>query len=400
MLYIRTGLMGHGKTLNTIKEVDLAAKKDGRAVYYHNVTDLDASKLQAEWFPFDDPLKWYELPDNALIVVDEAQGWFGVRDPRKEVPEHISRFEIMRKQGHEVHLITQDPRFIDVHARRLCNKHIHYWRIFGSGKVSRYEMERVYNDVEKVNTCKDASRTIISLDKRYFGVYTSAKAEHHFSFKPSRKFVLATLGLGICIYASLRGYSFIYGAKETETPATEAALTQSAPKAESGNLATDLAKSLIPGIAKETSAPMSRGQYLAERIPRVENVPSSAPLYDDLTKPQSFPRLYCMSSTDPNIYARNFTRMAIATVNGKQTVCQCYTQQGTRVETDFSFCMRVVEVGYFDPTRPDRSQQAFGQLQQPQSIPGFSQPHMQPPADSQATPPINVVSYEKGRFLW
>ena len=93
MLIIRTGLQGHGKTLNTIKEVDLSAKAQDRPVYYHNVTDLKPELLKASWFPFDDPLLWYELPDNAIIVVDEAQGsiehpMFGVRDPRKEVPLH------------------------------------------------------------------------------------------------------------------------------------------------------------------------------------------------------------------------------------------------------------------------------------------------------------------------
>ena len=183
MLYIRTGLQGHGKTLNTIKEVDTSAKQQDRPVYYHNVTDLKPDKLQAHWYHFDDPHLWYELPENSIIVVDEAQGWFGVRDPRKEVPRYASEFEIMRKKGHEVHLITQDPRFIDVHVRRLCNKHIHYWRIFGSAKLSRYEMERCVNEVEKLASNKEATRTFPTLDKRYFGVYTSAKAGHHFKFK-------------------------------------------------------------------------------------------------------------------------------------------------------------------------------------------------------------------------
>jgi len=130
-LILRTGLPGNGKTLNTIKEVDLKAKAEGRVVYYHNVAGLDPSKLSAQWYEFDDPLKWYELPNDSIIVIDEAQGnesqpMFGVRDPRKPVPPHVSAFETVRHKGHEVHLITQDPRFIDVHIRRLCNLHIHF----------------------------------------------------------------------------------------------------------------------------------------------------------------------------------------------------------------------------------------------------------------------------------
>lgn len=394
MLYIRTGLQGHGKTLNTIKEVDTKAKAEGRTVYFHNVTGLDSSKLQAEWYEFEDPLKWFELPENAIVVVDEAQGWFGVRDPRKEVPEHISHFEIMRKRGYEVHLITQDPRFIDVHARRLCNKHIHYWRIFGSGKVSRYEVERIYNDVEKINSCQDASRTFVTIDKRYFGVYSSAQAAHHFKFKPSRKFLLACAAMLIGGFAVFRGYDAIFGYSAEDEP-------KPAPQEEKGgNPVTDIAKSLLPGVVPDGSKQVTPAQYVASRVPRVANVPSSAPYYDELTKPKSYPRLHCMASTDPDVYARNFSRMASATVNGKQTVCQCYTQQATKVATDFAFCMNVVENGYFDPAIADRSLQSLdGGQQHGGNIP--SQSYQPEPAQPQQQPSVvTVVGYDKGRFLW
>ncbi len=133
--------------------------------------------------------------------------------------------------------------------------------------------------------------------------------------------------------------------------------------------------------------------------PRIPQVPSSAPIYDELTRPVSFPRLYCMSSTDPATYAREFGRMAHAVVNGTPTVCQCYTQQSTRVETDFAFCMRVVENGFFDPTLPDRSPSA--QTQHAQNTP----PPTTPPAHAAAVQPaggpnLTVVPYQKGQFLW
>lgn len=396
MLYIRTGLQGHGKTLNTIKEVDLSAKAQDRPVYFHNVTDLDPSKLQAAWFEFDDVLKWYELPENSIIVVDEAQGdkdrpMFGVRDPRKDVPLHISHFEIMRKRGYEVHLITQDPRFIDVHARRLCNKHIHYWRIFGSSKVSRYEMERVYNEVEKINSQKDASRTIISLDKRYFGVYSSAQAGHHFKFKPSRKVVFALAAVVLAGYFVFRALELVGGERVEEG--------DSAPAQSIGDQVKDVADSLLPGIAPtDASQAISAADFTAQRLPRVANLPASAPIYDELTKPQSFPRLYCMSSTDPDIYAREFSRMSSAVVNGRETVCQCYTQQGTRVSTDFGFCMQIVDNGYFDATLPDRSDQRRQQQageQQPAQLETASLDQQEKPRTA-----IAVIPYEKGKFLW
>jgi len=82
MLVIRTGKPGHGKTLNTIREVDRKALAEGRVVYFHNINGLKPDQLQAQWFEFEDPEKWFELPNDSIIVVDEAQGWFGARDPR------------------------------------------------------------------------------------------------------------------------------------------------------------------------------------------------------------------------------------------------------------------------------------------------------------------------------
>ncbi len=91
--------------------------------------------------------------------------------------------------------------------------------------------------------------------------------------------------------------------------------------------------------------------------------------------------------------------MAHAVVNGVPTVCQCYTQQSTRIETDFAFCNRVVEYGFFDPTIPDRS----GSSQRPeaQSPQRPSQPAAQPVvAQPSGGGSLTVVPYQKGQFLW
>ena len=187
-----------------------------------------------------------------------------------------------------------------------------------------------------------------------------------------------------------------------ENRSSEAAVVD--PEPASGSSVVDVAKSFLPGQQEASQGPLTKGEYLAARAPRLDNVPSSAPVYDQLTEPQSFPRLYCMASHDPNTYAREFTRMASAVVNGRETVCQCYTQQGTRVATDFAFCFNAVQNGYFDPTLPDRStQQAYQQQpqQQPQQLQQAPNPDFRP--DQQAPvqqPGLTVVSYERGKFLW
>ncbi len=394
MLVIRTGKPGHGKTLNTIREVDQKAHAEGRVVYFHNINGLKPDQLQAQWFAFEDPEKWFELPNDSIIVVDEAQGWFGARDPRARPPEHITRFETMRHQGHEVHLVTQDPRYLDVHLRRLCNAHIHYWRVFKSAQLLRFESEVVVEKVELKTSFKDADKKSLRLDKRYFGAYTSTNAKHHFQTKVPTKFILAMcviVGAGILVYRAYERYNTEKAALET---------TSSAPAGSMVDQVRDTVGAFIKPVGDgKSEAPESTASYIGRRVPRVPQVPASAPIYDELTQPVSFPRLYCMSSTDPATYAREFGRMAHAVVNGTPTVCQCYTQQSTRVETDFAFCKRVVENGFFDPTLPDRS--ASGRTQQVQSAQPAAMPASQPVAGQPVNgPSLTVVPYQKGQFLW
>ncbi|KRW59939.1 zonular occludens toxin domain-containing protein [Pseudomonas sp. TTU2014-080ASC] len=393
MLYIRTGKPGHGKTLNTIREVDQKAHSEGRTVYFHNINGLKPEQLRAPWFSFDDPEKWFELPADSIIVVDEAQGWFGARDPRARPPEHITRFETMRHNGHEVHLVTQDPRYIDVHLRRLCNGHIHYWRVFKSQQLLRFESEAVIEKVETKTSFKDADKKSLRLDKKYFAVYTSSNAQHHFQTKLPTKFILAMMviaGAGVLVYRAYDRY------------ASEQVKTQPGAAEMPGSM-VDQVKSTVgafikpAGQADPSDRPQSPAQYLEQRAPRIPQIPASAPIYDQLTQPVAYPRLYCMSSTDPTTYAREFSRMSSAVVNGKPTVCQCYTQQGTRVKTDFIFCSNVVENGYFDPSIPDRSEQ-HAQLQQPPQQP--NQQPQQPLVPTEPKSTVTVVEHENGKFLW
>lgn len=392
MLIIRTGKPGHGKTLNTIREVDQKAYDEGRVVYYHNINGLKPELLKAQWFVFDDPEKWFELPNDSIVVVDEAQGWFGQRDPRARPPEHITRFETMRHQGHEVHLVTQDPRYLDVHLRRLCNSHIHYWRVFKSQQLIRFESEVVVEKVEVKTSFKDADKKTLRLDRKYFSVYTSTNAKHHFQAKLPTKFLLAMFVIVAAAILVFRAYE-----RYEEGKATDA----SAPGRNSPGV-VDQVKSSVGAFIKSEGAPpdpkSSLKTYLDNRAPRVAQLPASAPIYDQLTQPVSHPRVYCLISSDPDIYARSFNRMASAVVNGKPTVCQCYTQQGSRVKTDFTFCADVAQNGYFDPTLPDRSKQ---NLQQPAQQPQQTAQAMPPVgATAQAGTPITVVPYQKGQFLW
>ena len=363
MFILRTGLQGNGKTLNTIKEVDIKAAKEGRVVYYHNITGFNpkAKILRAEWVEFDDPFKWYELPLNAIIVIDEAQKFFRIRPQGSPVPEYASALETMRKQGHELHCITQNPKLIDVHFRNLCNGHIHYVRGHQGKVIKRWRFESPVNvDKEKLETHGEATR--ITIDKRYFGVYESiqGEAEHHFKFRPPRALFVF---LGMCLLIG-SGSWYIYKSR----------------------IAPDAVESTVPSHqqvsdavqpARAIAATVTPADYIAARTPRLPDVPSSAPIYDDLTKPQTYPKPICISTRDEALLERMGSRMTIDIHRGRVSGCMCNTQQGTRLNISFQACMNYVENGAFDPARPDR-------------------PNMPPPVQQVASAPAGGLPEARG----
>jgi len=395
MLYIRTGKPGHGKTLNTIKEVDQKAHAEGRTVYFHNINGLQPEQLKASWYKFDDPEKWFELPNDSIIVVDEAQGWFGGRDPRARPPEHITRFETMRHSGHEVHLITQDPRYLDVHLRRLCNGHIHYWRVFKSQQLLRFESDAVIEKVEVKSSFKDAEKTTVRLDKKFFSVYTSSNAQHHFQTKLPTKFILAVLVIAGAVFMVYRAYERYEAGKQTEQASAQAPAETSAPAGVVDQVKSSVGSLINPVNNKPGTKALSLDEYLAARVPRIPDVPSSAPIYDELTKPQSYPRLSCVMSSDEGYIDRNAKRYRVVITQEKAFICECFTQQGSWHKTSFSYCKNTVERGAFDPARPDPG--ARLDLQQ------ANNPPQQQPQQSQEAPKgvtVTRIPYEKGRFLW
>lgn len=371
MLVFRTGLMGHGKTLNAIKEIDAKASSEGRPVYFHNVNGLKPERLKAQWYPFDDPHKWFELPDNSIVLIDEAQRFFGVRDPRKAVPDYCSEFETMRHDGLEVHLVTQHASFLDSHIRKLCNKHIYVLRIFGGKKLSRYEAEKCI-DVDKQSALKDASHSFVKLDSKFFGVYDSA-VEHHFKFRPPGKLLLIPLLVLFIAFMIWRAFDSFSG--------KDAASAAGGVVASAAGGAAAILPGVVPtGDAGRKSKHLTVAEYLEQRTPRIPDVPSSAPIFDTLTKPKVYPRLSCMISNDPDYIARNSRRYRVVDAGPKSYICECFTQQGTWYKTTFSFCKNTVEHGAFDAALSER-RQPLDSTSNPRAAFALQSPPSPPPVD-------------------
>lgn len=346
MFVLRTGLQGNGKTLNTIKEVDQKAHAEGRTVYYCNITGFkpDHPAIKATWVQFDTPEKWFELPANAMIVIDEAQTWFRVRPQGAKVPDYASRLEIMRKDGHELHCITQSPKLIDSHMRELCNHHVHYHRGNGGQVIKRWVFQKPELTVNSNKLeFQNGESSRIMVDKTYFGCYESVKegTQHHFKFRPPK----AMYVLGGCLVLVALGVWRIYADRyakpeepaPTVVPVAPAAVPDSAPFSSVG-----------PKLHASTK------EYVDSRIPRIPDVPSSAPIYDEITKPVAYPKPFCVSSRDEYFIHKNEKRMVTGRREGKLYGCRCNSQQGSRLDISFEACMAYVEQGVFDPAIPDR----------------------------------------------
>jgi len=354
MFVLRTGLQGNGKTLNIIKEVDIKAAKQNRTVFYHNIRGFNPNfeGLKATWVAFDDPHKWFELPENAMIVIDEAQQFFRIRNQASAVPAYASALETMRHQGHELHCITQNPSLIDHHFRKLCNSHIHYVR-GGKGKViKRWEFEKVNMTVEssKKDFSADGEATRILLDPKYYGAYESVKegATHHMRFNPPRAlFVL----VGAVLVVSFLGYRFYERRLAPPSPQ---------PVAESASVAPVHSSPAAAPVVEDIGGPITVEQYVDARVPRLADVPSSAPIYDELTRPVTYPKLSCVSSSNEDFVRRNADRMVTGIRQGQIYGCRCNTQQGTRAVVSFDACMAYVTDGAFDPAKPDRQYSPAG----------------------------------------
>ena len=358
MLFLRTGLPGAGKTLNTIKDLDeehqvdpenplLRLHKDPdhpelppRTIYYHGIPELKIDKLKARWVEFDTPERWFDLPDGSIIVIDEAQGTFGT-DVRTRV-DKVTRFEKHRHQGLDIHLITQHPSLICLPVRKLCGKHINFIRPYGRTKgVFRHEYEMCIDSPEKRSNFKLSQESKIEFDAHYFGLYKSSTVHTHKKVTPSYlKHIWMAIVLIVVIIAlfCVGGYFMLkkYGPKD-DAPAEAPVETPSR-----------VLKPAVPGsgpVQKVATA----DAYLEDYKPRVADVIASAPRYDSLTKPRDYPRPVCMASTDIRLVSTAKARgVAVAEYEGQMTACQCYTQQSTRIKTSVEFCMDVVRNGFFD----------------------------------------------------
>jgi zona occludens toxin len=315
-----TGLPGHGKTLYTLARFKGEAEKAGRTVF-QCAGQPDPSKREGEkrsaginglklpW-PEIDPMRWWEAPPGSIVVIDEAQVVFPVRG-RGEPPEWIQRLSTHRHLGIDIVLITQGPMLLDSFVRQLVDRHFHVVRKFGTHFATVHEYANGCRDQVLKSRGTDSIRHEWRYPKEVFEWYTSAEVHTVKRRVPMKVWVLLAapllaLALG---YVALKRLSPDAQAKRMAGPAGAA----SAPVVGSA-----------PGVMGQ---PVTLEDYYRLHKPMVPDLPHTAPIYAEVTKPVHAPYpAACVQSGDR---------------------CNCYTQQATKISVSKQFCAQVVENGYF-----------------------------------------------------
>lgn len=287
MLTLITGVPGSGKTAAAV-DLLLREFKD-RPLYVDGLEGLTLEHVEI------DVLDWHQdVPDGAVVVVDEVQRKWRPRGPGAKVPESVGALETHRHRGLDFLLITQSPRLLDTNVRALIGRHVH---IRDTGFMGRYMYEWPECSVDLAwKNCQN--KRLYKLPKRVFDLYKSASLHT----KPVRKLppmlyllagaVLAAAGVGWLAYGKVKADRVESAALEPTVPARQES-TAAAP----------------PAASKlDEAGPVDER---VDFMPRLSDRPWTAPAYDELR-----------------------TVVHVPYVAGgicKGADCVCYTQDGATV---------------------------------------------------------------------
>lgn len=305
MITLFTGSPGAGKTASM---VEFLSKLPGDRPLF--VDGLDGLTLP---HTVVDASNWHnELPDGAILVIDEVQRVWRPRGPGSKVPDSVAQLETHRHRGIDVFITTQAPRLLDSNVRGLVGRHVH---IRDTGILGRYWYEwPETSDAMNWKTCINKKR--ITLSKKAFALYQSASLHT----KPVRGVPRALIFgiVALFLFAGL-AYGVYKIIKRTQTPPVVVVSAVSA----AGDSRPPAGPSFSPGA-----------RLIDDRvdfIPRVSAKPESAPAYDHLRVVVVMPVVkigYCSGDS-----------------------CRCLTDQGTDAGLSARDCAQFVANPPFDPYR-------------------------------------------------
>ena len=326
MIILITGTPGAGKTAHAVDT--LLEMAGSRPIFVDGIPDLSIEHQPCPPVPdwttqADDPASAtgkkvsFTFPPNSIVVVDECQRVFRPRNASAKVPDEVAAFETHRHLGIDFILITQHPSLVDSNIRRLVGKHIHI-RQTALGRY-RYQWPEIGEPDSKASR-EVAERSKYKLPKRAFNLYKSA--EVHTKHKFTIPFAVYIIGFCLLSLAAI-GWHLTKSVKTKLDSEPSTGISQL-----TGQSGQDLkAKS---SSSSQSVAPLTAEEYIEAQKPRIAGLMHTAPVYDEITKPQQAPEpIGCMKS--------------------QRTGCKCYTQQGTNYVTTPEVCEQIFASGLWMP---------------------------------------------------
>lgn len=283
MITLFTGQPGAGKTaamLDVLREMikdrplfvhfDPAERLRPEQKLLHETLQLPHQPVHAS--------TWHEqVPDGAILIIDEAQGCWRPRGPAARVPEAIAALETHRHAGVDIFLTTQAPRLIDSNVRGLVGRHVH---IRDTGWFGRwwYEWPET-NEGLAWKTCPVKRR--YKLPRKVFELYKSAN-EHHAPVRATPKTIALVAVLLVClavliglIVRSFNKHTAPDQPVPTTAPATSPASPAPAP--------------IRPPVLAQAPAGDAPPDERVDFLPRLSDRPWTAPAYDHLRRVVALP---------------------------------------------------------------------------------------------------------------
>lgn len=321
MIYLVTGTLGAGKTSNTLWDFLFNPAHKDRPKFATFIAGFDYEKHGVT--PLENIEGWRELPTGALVLIDEADKFIPAK-ARGDIPEWIRELARSRHYGIDFYFITQLHSMIHHHVRGLIEAHIHYHRAFGMKTTSQLRWETLQTNVNSPTARNIAQKKRVKVNPRIFELYKSTELDTQRPQLPWKWIVTAGIAIVVMVAALFYVRAFFNKGKAEE----EVKPGVTSPAA--------VAQPLPPG-RHLINLPAQQGlSIIAQHTPRVMIDPSTAPIYDELTKPSDFPRVAaCMSTA---------------------TSCNCFTQQATPVYVPLDTCRQMVKQGWFDRWKTARAQ--------------------------------------------
>lgn len=330
-MILMTGLPGAGKTLHALSHIKERAEKEGRPVFYSGINEC-----KLPWTEFK-PQEWWDLPDGAIIIIDECQFTFPAKANGSTRPSYVENLAIHRSRGFDIFLITQHPTLVDNFVRRLVGQHFHSVRGFGDN-ATIYEWPKTSPEPEKVREQKAAVSKRWPFNKEAYDWYKSAELH-----TVRRKIPVKVYYVGVMAVAVVGALYWWIGSKSEVATANPDPVVSGSALVTDSNVATMAAASQAPQLGYQNPAEDAK-KYLWDRTPRLAGLPETAPRYDGLTAPTRVPvPSMCFQIGDAR--------------SAKAIRCQCYTQQGTKIDIEFNMCIDIARNGRFMDFDPEPSRQ-------------------------------------------